>query len=95
MKAITGEGQSLMMIAGQGEVFLADTAQDVLLFYLQDDKTTDHGQRPQCARLRRRQAQEPRRPRLRGIAEMAFGGQGWGLVQPSEGRIMATAQSAG
>jgi len=26
---------------------------------------------------------------------MAFGGQGWALVQPSEGRIMATAQSAG
>jgi len=29
-----------MKISGNGEVFLADTAQDVHLFYLQDDRIT-------------------------------------------------------
>lgn len=30
-KAVTGEGQSLMKMTGSGEVFLADTAQDIHL----------------------------------------------------------------
>lgn len=42
-KVATGEGQSLMKISGKGEVFLADTAQDVHLFYLQDDRITVNG----------------------------------------------------
>ena len=42
-KVATGEGQSLMKIAGKGEVFLADTSQDVHLFYLQDDRITVNG----------------------------------------------------
>ncbi len=42
-KVATGEGQSLMKVAGRGEVFLADTAQDVHLFYLQDDRITVNG----------------------------------------------------
>jgi uncharacterized protein (AIM24 family) len=42
-KVATGEGQSLMKISGRGEVFLADTAQDVHLFYLQDDRITVNG----------------------------------------------------
>jgi len=42
-KIATGEGQSLMKITGRGEVFLADTAQDVHLFYLQDDRITVNG----------------------------------------------------
>ncbi|MFP5363345.1 MAG: AIM24 family protein [Thermoleophilia bacterium] len=42
-KVATGEGQSLMKIAGRGEVFLADTAQDIHLFYLQDDRITVNG----------------------------------------------------
>ncbi len=36
-KAVTGEGQSLMKINGSGEVFLADTAQDIHLIYLEND----------------------------------------------------------
>ena len=42
-KAVTGEGQSLMKVAGQGEVFLADTAQDIHLIYLENDKITVNG----------------------------------------------------
>jgi len=42
-KAMTGEGQSLMKIAGTGEVFLADTAQDIHLIYLEGDQITCNG----------------------------------------------------
>jgi uncharacterized protein (AIM24 family) len=42
-KAMTGEGQSLMKISGSGEVFLADTAQDVHLIYLEGEKITVNG----------------------------------------------------
>src|SRR6476660_7390715 len=42
-KAVTGEGQSLMKMSGKGEVFLADTAQDIHLVYLENDKITVNG----------------------------------------------------
>ncbi|HVE69257.1 MAG TPA: AIM24 family protein [Solirubrobacteraceae bacterium] len=42
-KAVSGEGQSLMKITGQGEVFLADQAQDIHLIYLEDDFITVNG----------------------------------------------------
>jgi len=42
-KAMTGEGTQLMKVTGQGEVFLADQAQDVHLIYLEDDKVTCNG----------------------------------------------------
>jgi uncharacterized protein (AIM24 family) len=42
-KAVTGEGTTLMKVAGTGEVFLADTAQDIHLIYLEDDKITVNG----------------------------------------------------
>jgi uncharacterized protein (AIM24 family) len=42
-KAVTGEGQSLMKMTGSGEVFLADTAQDVHLVYLEGEKITVNG----------------------------------------------------
>ena len=42
-KAVTGEGQSLMKMHGQGEVFLADQAQDIHLIYLENDKITVNG----------------------------------------------------
>ena len=42
-KAVTGEGQSLMKMTGSGEVFLADTAQDIHLIYLENDKVTVNG----------------------------------------------------
>ena len=42
-KAVTGEGQQLMKVAGQGEVFLADRAQDIHLIYLENDKITVNG----------------------------------------------------
>jgi uncharacterized protein (AIM24 family) len=42
-KAVTGEGQELMMISGSGEVFLADSAQDVHLIYLEGEKITVNG----------------------------------------------------
>ena len=42
-KAVTGEGQTLMKITGSGEVFLADTAQDIHLVYLENDKITVNG----------------------------------------------------
>jgi len=42
-KAVTGEGTTLMRITGQGEVFLADTAQDIHLIYLENDNVTCNG----------------------------------------------------
>jgi uncharacterized protein (AIM24 family) len=42
-KAVTGEGQSLMKISGTGEVFVADTAQDIHLIYLENDSITVNG----------------------------------------------------
>src|SRR5436305_1211187 len=37
-KAVTGEGTTLMKVTGTGEVFLADTAQDIHLIYLEGEK---------------------------------------------------------
>ena len=42
-KAVTGEGTSLMKITGSGEVFLADTAQDIHLIYLENEQITVNG----------------------------------------------------
>lgn len=42
-KAVTGEGLTLMKVSGTGEVFLADTAQDVHLLYLENDAITVNG----------------------------------------------------
>jgi uncharacterized protein (AIM24 family) len=42
-KAVSGEGQSLMKVTGTGEVFLADTAQDIHLIYLEGDEITCNG----------------------------------------------------
>jgi uncharacterized protein (AIM24 family) len=42
-KAVTSEGTKLMKISGTGEVFLADTAQDVHLIKLENDKITANG----------------------------------------------------
>ena len=42
-KAVTSEGTQLMKIAGTGEVFLADMAQDVQLIQLENDTITANG----------------------------------------------------
>ena len=42
-KAVSGEGTTLMKMAGSGEVFLADTAQDIHLLYLDNDSVTING----------------------------------------------------
>jgi uncharacterized protein (AIM24 family) len=42
-KAVTGEGTQLMKITGTGEVFLADTAQDIHLIKLENDAITCNG----------------------------------------------------
>ncbi len=42
-KAVSGEGTSLMKITGTGEVFLADTAQEVHLIKLENDAVTCNG----------------------------------------------------
>jgi uncharacterized protein (AIM24 family) len=42
-KAVTGEGTQLMKMSGQGEVFLADTAQEVHLLKLENDAITCNG----------------------------------------------------
>ncbi len=160
-KVATGEGQSLMKIAGKGEVFLADTSQDVHLFYLQDDRITVNGrnvlafddgidwdieriksisgmmggglfntklqgtgwvavlsdgppvrldvsQAPTFADAQAAVAwssgvtsalkTDIKLKSLIGLGsgesfQMAFSGQGWVLVQPSEGRIQVTSQA--
>ena len=162
-KAATGEGQSLMKISGRGEVFLADTAQDIHLFYLQDDRITVNGrnvlafddgidwdiervksvagmvggglfntrlQGTGCVAVltdgppvRLDVSQAPtfadaqaavawssgvtttmktdiKLKSLVGLGsgetfQIAFSGEGWVLVQPSEGRVMPTGKSGG
>ena len=42
-KAMTGEGTKLMKMSGTGEVFLADTAQEIHLLYLENDAITVNG----------------------------------------------------
>jgi uncharacterized protein (AIM24 family) len=42
-KAVTGEGTKLMKMAGTGEVFLADQAQDIHLIKLENDYITCNG----------------------------------------------------
>ena len=42
-KAVTGEGTTLMKMSGDGEVFLADQAQDIHLIYLENDFITVNG----------------------------------------------------
>lgn len=42
-KAVSGEGTTLMKMSGGGEVFLADTAQDIHLLYLENDSVTING----------------------------------------------------
>ena len=42
-KAVSGEGTTLMRLAGEGEVFLADQAQEIHLLYLEDDFITVNG----------------------------------------------------
>jgi uncharacterized protein (AIM24 family) len=42
-KAVSGEGMTLMKMSGTGEVFLADTAQDIHLLYLENDAITVNG----------------------------------------------------
>ena len=42
-KAVTGEGIQLMKVTGSGEVFLADTAQDIHLIHLDNDYITVNG----------------------------------------------------
>ena len=42
-KAVTGEGTQLMKVTGSGEVFLADTAQEIHLIKLENDAITCNG----------------------------------------------------
>lgn len=42
-KAMTGEGQSLMSMSGTGEVFLADSGNNVHLLYLENETITVNG----------------------------------------------------
>ena len=162
-KAATGEGQTLMKMSGTGEVFLADTAQEIHIIRLEDDKITVNGPNllafdagidwdiermqgaggmmggglyntslkgtgavailsdgppvrldvgsaptfadPQAAitwssgvTTSVKVATGGMRSMLRGgsgeSVQMAFGGQGWVLVQPSEGRPVPAATGA-
>jgi len=42
-KAVTGEGASLMRVSGQGLLYLADNADDIHLFYLENEGITVNG----------------------------------------------------
>lgn len=43
-KATTGEGTTLMKMSGQGEVFLADQAQEIFILHLENETVTVNGQ---------------------------------------------------
>ncbi|WP_231618802.1 AIM24 family protein [Nonomuraea sp. SBT364] len=42
-KAMTGEGASLMRVRGQGQLYLADNADDIHLFFLENEGLTVNG----------------------------------------------------
>lgn len=42
-KVVTGEGVPLMRVRGQGSLYLADNADDIFLFYLEDEGITVNG----------------------------------------------------
>ncbi|MEJ5998551.1 AIM24 family protein [Corynebacterium sp. H130] len=42
-KAVTGEGVEMMEVSGGGQVFLADAAQEVQIFYLENDMVSVNG----------------------------------------------------
>jgi uncharacterized protein (AIM24 family) len=42
-KGVSGEGMTLMKMSGTGEVFLADSAQEIHLLYLENDAITVNG----------------------------------------------------
>ncbi|TMR08165.1 AIM24 family protein, partial [Nonomuraea turkmeniaca] len=42
-KAVTGEGASLMRVRGEGLLYLADNADDIHLFYLENEGLTVNG----------------------------------------------------
>ena len=74
-KAVSGEGTTLMKMTGTGEVFLADTAQDIHLLYLENDAITvnganllafDAGIDWDIQRVRGRQRDDGRRPLQHG-----------------------------
>jgi uncharacterized protein (AIM24 family) len=162
-KAVSGEGTTLMKMSGSGEVFLADTAQEIHLLYLENDAITVNGQNllafdagidwdikkvegasgmvagglfntalqgtgwvaivsdgppvllntgdaptfadPQAAITWASSLQTSIKTDIkmknligRGSGEsiqMAFNGQGWVLVQPSEGRVFGTGGGGG
>ena len=162
-KAVSGEGTTLMKMSGTGEVFLADTAQDIHLLYLENDAITVNGANllafdsgidwdikrvegvsgmmggglfntalngtgwvaiisdgppvllntadaptfadPQAAITWASSVQTGIKTDIklknligRGSGEsvqMSFSGQGWVLVQPSEGRVQAAAAGSG
>jgi uncharacterized protein (AIM24 family) len=162
-KAVSGEGTTLMKMSGTGEVFLADTAQDIHLIYLENDAITVNGSNllafdsgidwdikrvegvsgmmgsglfntalngtgwvaivsdgppvllntgdaptfadPQAAITWASSVQTGIKTDIklknfigRGSGEsvqMSFGGQGWVLVQPSEGRVQAAQPGGG
>jgi uncharacterized protein (AIM24 family) len=161
-KAVSGEGTTLMKMTGTGEVFLADTAQDIHLIKLENDAITVNGANllafdagidwdikrvegvsgmlggglfntalqgtgwvaivsdgppvllntgdaptfadPQAAITWASSVQTSIKTDIklknligRGSGEsvqMAFSGQGWVLVQPSEGRVQPTASGS-
>jgi uncharacterized protein (AIM24 family) len=56
-KAVSGEGTQLMKMEGAGEVFLADTAQDIHLIYLENDQVTRTGDKLDPAKRKKIEAE--------------------------------------
>ena len=82
-KAMTGEGTTLMRMAGSGEVFLADEAQDIHLIYLENDFITVNGPNLlafdadidwDIKRVQGGSARDGRRPVQHGAARDRLGG---------------------
>ena len=64
-KAVTNEGTQLMKVSGTGEVFLADTAQEIQLLPLDDEKITVNGPHVLAFETRDRLGHQAGRGRLR------------------------------
>ena len=86
-KAVSGEGTTLMKMSGSGEVFLADTAQEIHLLYLENDAITVNGQT--CwLRLRYEGPPPCRRARLWAAAwSIPSSGTGWLRSSPTATRV--------
>ncbi|NUW43148.1 AIM24 family protein [Nonomuraea rhodomycinica] len=96
-KVMTGEGAPLMRVTGEGQLFLADNADDIHLFYLENEALTVNGRN--LLALDAGLTWDINRVQGAGIAagglfNMTIGGTGWVAVTAHGAPVMLDASRA-